>query len=113
MNKLRMLPGLPESFRSGASMMLVVLCAVVLTFGAVFYLWQRYQFVRLGYQVERMRTDRARLEADIEPLQLEADYLSRPERINSLARRVLKMRPPRPNQVIVLENDVPPAAESR
>lgn len=111
MKDSRILPSLSKALRSGASMMLVVLCAAVLTFGAVFYLWQRYQFVRLGYEVETPRAQRARLEAGIEPLQVEADFLSRPGRIGRLARERLGMQRPVPSQVIVLEGDVPLAAK--
>lgn len=113
MNDFKLLSSLPEALRAGASMMLVVLCALVLTFGAVFYLWQRYQFIHLGFEVEHLRTLKGNLAAEIEPLQMESDYLSRPERIEILARERLGMRPPQPRQVIVLENNVTPVSESK
>ena len=113
MKDFKVLPRLPEALRTGSSLMLVVLCAVVLTFGAVFYLWQRYQFIRLGYEVERLRADKSRLEEIIEPLRVEAEYLARPQRIEALARERLGMRPPTSRQVIRLESDVPLAAESQ
>jgi cell division protein FtsL len=112
------MPRLPASLGSLPYLALLVLCAAVLTFGAVFYLWQRYQFVRLGYEVETLRAARTRLVEAIEPLEVEVHYLSRLERIDALARTRLGMRPPRPDQVIVLEDlvpedHVPPAAASR
>ena len=90
-------------FRTGASAVLVVLCAVVIAAGGLFYLWQRYQFTRLGFEVAQLRQRKAELEERIEPLQVEVDYLSRLERIDTLAREQLGMRPPAPGQVIVLE----------
>lgn len=103
----------PEALRAGASLMVVVVCALVLTFGALFYIWQRYQFIALGFEVERLRAERTRLEEEIDPLQMESDYLSRPERIEILARERLGMRPPRPGQVIVLENHGPSLPQTR
>jgi cell division protein FtsL len=109
----KLIARVPASLGSASYLVLLVLCAAVLTFGAVFYLWQRYQFVRLGYEVDTLRADRTRLVEAIEPLEVEVQYLSRPERIDALARARLGMRPPRPDQVIVLEDDVPLAATPR
>lgn len=100
---------LAAPFRSASYVVVVVLCAAVLTFGAMFYLWQRYQYVRLGFQVDRLRARKARLVERIEPLQVEAAYLARPERIDALARDQLGMRMPRPSQVIVEEPGAAPA----
>jgi cell division protein FtsL len=94
-------------FRSGASAVLVVLCAFVIAAGGLFYLWQRFQFTKLGFEVARLRQLKAQLEERIEPLQVEVDYLSRLERIDTLAREQLGMRPPAPGQVIVLEGHAP------
>jgi cell division protein FtsL len=110
---LKLVRRLPGALGSVPYLMLAVLCAVVLTVGAVFFVWQRYQFVRLGYEVDRLRAHRAQLEEAIEPLEVEAQYLSRLERIDRLARDRLGMQPPYPSQVIVLESDVPAAQSSR
>jgi cell division protein FtsL len=90
-------------FRSGASAALVVACAIVIAAGGLFYLWQRFQFTKLGFEVARLRQVKAQLEERLEPLQVEVDYLSRLERVDKLAREQLGMRPPTPGQVIQLE----------
>ena len=110
---LKLVRRLPAVLGSASYVVLVVLCAVVITVGAVFFLWQRYQFVRLGYEVNVLRAHKARLEEAIEPLEVEVQYLSRLERIDRLARSELGMHPPYPAQVIVLESDVPLAEPSR
>ncbi|HKI97999.1 MAG TPA: cell division protein FtsL [bacterium] len=110
---LKLVRRLPAALGSASYVVLVVLCAVVLTVGAVFFLWQRYQFVRLGYQVDRLRTEQSRLREAIEPLEVEVQYLSRLKRIDELARTQLHMHDPDPSQVIVLESDVPAAQSSR
>ena len=94
-------------FRAGTSAVLVVLCAAVIAAGGLFYVWQRFQFTKLGFEVARLRQQKAELEERIEPLQVEVDYLSRLERIDPLAREQLGMRPPVPGQVIVLEGHAP------
>jgi len=93
---------LPRMVQSVSYLTLVLVCAMVLTVGAVFFVWQRYQFVRLGFEVNKLRSEKARLEESIEPLTLEVRYLSRPARISELA-RAQGLRPPRLEQVVILE----------
>jgi cell division protein FtsL len=95
-------------FRTGASAVLVVLCAFVIAAGGLFYVWQRFQFTKLGFEVAQLRQRKADLQAQLDPLQVEVDYLSRLERIDTVARQQLGMRPPAPNQVIVVEGHAAP-----
>ncbi len=88
--------------RRGSSLVPVVLCAAILTLGALFFLWQRYQFVRLGFTVAELRQRKAALQNIIEPLEIEVEYLSRLERIDALATQLLRMRQPRPSEVRTL-----------
>jgi len=113
MMDFRLVSRLPRALGRASTVVLTVLCAVVLTVGAVFFLWQRYQFVRLGYEVNQLRAEQARLEDSIEPLEVEVQYLSRLERIDELARGQLNMHAPLPSQVIVLESNVPAAEPTR
>ena len=87
----------------GGTLLLIVGCAALLTIGALFFVWQRYQFVRLGFEVGALRHRQAALQERIEPLEVEAQYLARPERIEAIARERLGMRPPHPEQVIEIE----------
>jgi len=89
--------------RPASFMVLIVLCALVLTLGALLYLWQRYQYIRLGFEVGALLREKSKLEERIEPLQVEAAYLARPERIEKLAREAYGMTPPKPDHVIVVE----------
>jgi cell division protein FtsL len=95
--------------RRSSTAVLIVACAVVLSVGAVFFVWQRYQFIRLGFIVHALREQQAAIADRIEPLRVEVEYLSRLERIDALARQQLGMRPPTPSQVIVIEGYGPPA----
>ena len=53
--------------RGASTLMLVVLCCAILTLGALFFVWQRYQFVRLGFEVGALREREARLRVAIGP----------------------------------------------
>jgi len=91
----------------------LLVCALLISLGAIFFVWQRYQYVRLGFEVAELRREKARLETTIEPLIVEVEYLSRLERIDKLAREKLGMRAPQPNQVLVLEKDGSSSAASQ
>jgi len=70
---------------------------------AVFFVWQRYQYVQLGRQVARLQAQETLLRQVIEPLEVEVDYLSRPERVEDIARSRLGMRQPEPDHVYRLD----------
>jgi cell division protein FtsL len=93
----------------GTTLLVVIGCGALLTLGALFFVWQRYQFIRLGFEVGALRQRQAELQERIEPLEVEAEYLARPERIEAIARERLGMRPPSPSQVIVIEPPREPA----
>jgi cell division protein FtsL len=87
----------------GAALGLVVACAFLLTLGGLVFVWQRYEFVRLGFEVGELRRRQSQLQERIGPLEIEVEYLSRPERIETIARGRLGMRPPLPGDVILLD----------
>jgi len=87
----------------GAALGLIVACAFLLTLGGLAFVWQRYEFVRLGFEVAALRQRQTQLQERIGPLEIEVEYLSRPERIEAIARGRLGMRPPLPADVILLQ----------
>ena len=86
-----------------ASLLPVVAGASILALAAVFFVWQRHQHVQLGFEVAKLRREKARLEELIEPLVVEVEYLSRLERIDAIARKKLGLRAPEPGQITILE----------
>ncbi len=72
---------------------------LVFLFGLLFA-WQSFQFVRDGYQVEEVKTQRDALEEWNRQLRLEQASLADPQRIDKLARRELGLAPPQPQQMI-------------
>lgn len=91
----------------------ILICAGLITVGAVFYVWQRWQYISLGFDVAGLRTRAAALERRLEPLEVEVDYLTRPERIDAIAQQRLGLHMPVPSQIIVVDTDGPVPAERR
>lgn len=95
-------PRVDQPRASARTVGVLVVCALVLTFGAVFYVWQRYQYIKLGFEVNNLRREKARMEEIIDPLEVEAAYLSSPARLEALARE-LGLKEPKPAQVVVVD----------
>lgn len=77
------------------------------------FVWERVDIVRLGYRIERLKSDKVRLERERDELQVRVSSLTSPERIAKVATEKLGMVPPRQDQVVLvrLEPEVPsPAA---
>ncbi len=66
----------------------LLLFAFCLTAGALLYLWQRQQWTQLAFRLEQLRTIQAQLEEELHPLDAEVGYLSRPQRVADLAKKM-------------------------
>ena len=77
-----------------------VLIAAAMTFVLLFgYAWQNFRMVRLGYQIEVLRGQEAKLQKWNRGLRLEAANLRDPVRIYALAENDLGLAPPQPGQL--------------
>jgi cell division protein FtsL len=65
--------------------------------------WQNFELIRYGYRIEQLQTARQDEERANRHLRLEVQALQRPQRIEGIARRQLKMVWPGPTGSIVLE----------
>lgn len=82
----------------------VFLAAVVVLFALCFgYAWQRYEMVRLGYQLEAARLQQANLEQWNRGLELQQASLRSPVRIYSLAEARLGMQTAQPGQILAMD----------
>ena len=89
---------LRQSIAIGCVLVLVLLTTV----------WQHFELIRHGYQLEQMQRDRA-AEAEINRhLRLEIETLRSPRRIESLATGRLGMVSPGADDAIVIERVTPP-----
>ena len=65
--------------------------------------WQHFEVIRFGYRLEQLQQARAAEEQVSRHLKLQVQVLQRPQRIEQIARRQLKMVQPGPNDSVVLE----------
>ncbi len=84
---------------------LLALSVLIFLFGFLLA-WQHFQCVRLGYQIEQLKTQRTGLEESNHQLRLEQAGLADPQRIDTLARVKLGMASPSPQQVIRVDPEV-------
>ncbi|ORJ62460.1 cell division protein FtsL [Geothermobacter hydrogeniphilus] len=67
---------------------------------SLFIVWSRLQVVNLDYDISRLESELRALGQQTQQLRLEAASLSRPDRIEALARRDLGLRFPTSRQII-------------
>lgn len=82
-------------------MMLAVLGAMLALLFA--YAWQRFEMVRLGYQMEAVRQQTVNLEQWNRGLELQQAALRSPDRLYTLAEGKLGMQSAQPGQILALD----------
>jgi cell division protein FtsL len=75
--------------------------------------WQHFELVRNGYRIEQMQQQRAAEEKVNRHLKLNIQTLSRPDRIEQLASRRLKLVQPSADDTFILERVVPSEPPAR
>ena len=65
--------------------------------------WQHFELIRYGYRLEQLQQARTAEEQLNRHLKLQVQSLQRPQRIELIARRQLKMVQPGPDDAVVLE----------
>jgi cell division protein FtsL len=86
---------------------------VVLVLVVLFSVWQKFQLVRHGYEMETLQKQRAAEEEVNRHLRLEIETLRSPQRIEELATKKLHLVEPPPARAIVFERVAAPAPPSR
>ena len=73
------------------------------------FVWERVDVVRLGYSIERLKTQKTLLERERDQLQVKFSALTAPERIARVASDKLGLFPPQQGQVFIIHQqpDVP------
>lgn len=66
------------------------------------FVWERVDVVRVGYQIERLKTQKLLLERERDQLQVKFSALTAPERIAKVATDKLGMTPPQQGQVLMV-----------
>ena len=71
------------------------------------FVWERVDIVRLGYHVERLKTQKVLLERERDQLQVKFSALTAPERIAKVATDKLGLVPPQQGQVFIVHPQPP------
>jgi cell division protein FtsL len=66
------------------------------------FVWERVDVVRLGYQIERLKTQKVLLERERDQLQVKFSALTAPARIAKVATEKLGLVPPQQGQVLMV-----------
>jgi cell division protein FtsL len=66
------------------------------------FVWERVDVVRLGYSIERLKTQKTLLERERDQLQVKFSALTAPERIARVATDKLGLFPPQQGQVFII-----------
>ena len=68
------------------------------------FVWERVDMVRIGYQIERLKRDKAVLERQRDELRVKVSALSAADRIAKLATEKLGMNLPQQGQVVIVQS---------
>ena len=81
----------------------------VVTSMILLFVWERVDVVRLGYQIERLKSQKVLLERERDELRVRLSSLTAPERIARAASEKLSMVLPEKGQVVLvhLEPELP------
>lgn len=66
------------------------------------FVWERVDVVRLGYSIERLKTQKTLLERERDQLQVKVSALTAPERIARVATDKLGLFPPQQGQLFII-----------
>ena len=94
----------PRADRAGGRRRFVVVAFLALALiGVVLvHVWLRLQVVHMGYVLSSASKLQSRLEQKNRELKIELATMTSPDRLESLARRRLGLKPPEKGQIIVL-----------
>ncbi len=84
------------------SLVLFTLLVLLLTGGALFYVWSRIQAIQLGYEISNVLKEEKTLTETNKKLRLEIATLKSCARVERFATEELRMAKPKPEQVIVI-----------
>ena len=92
----------PEVLFSSKYLLQVISFAICLAaMGGLLYVWQWSNFTNIGYRIQKLEKQHSTLKSQIELLEIEISYLKRPKRLESIAKKQLKLRPPKAQQLII------------
>jgi cell division protein FtsL len=89
-----------------------VMIGAAMTAMILLFVWERVDIVRLGYHIERLKSQKIALERERDELRVRLTSLTSPERIARAATEKLNMMLPEKGQVILVHLDSEPDSVS-
>jgi cell division protein FtsL len=68
------------------------------------FVWERGDIVRVGYQIQRLKAEKTRLERERDHLRVQLSALSAPDRIAKVATERLGMTLPQDGQIVMVSS---------
>ena len=81
-------------WQSMQSFRITLLVWVLVTIGGIFYLSQWMNYRQVAHRIDSLETKRSKLSSQIELLEVEISYLTRPQRLEILAEKTMRMVAP-------------------
>ena len=76
-----------------------ILCTLFIITLLTFYIWHQAETIRLGYKTRELEEDISNIKKEIEQLEAEKASLLSLERVEQIAKRKLRMKPPEEHQI--------------
>jgi len=99
---LRPIPKINGFSLQRASLLPTLLFVAAVLAISLFIVWSRLQVVSFDYDIASLEGSLRSLQHETQQLKLEAASLSRPDRVEALARKELGLRFPSPQQIITV-----------
>jgi len=99
--------------RSSRELLWLILLGAVLVLGGVLYAWPHLQLREAGKAAQELSRDKERLLEENRKLRLEKATLEDLRRVEAIASRDLGMKPPAPEETIVIELPAPPGTAAQ
>ena len=81
-------------WQSMQSFRITLLVCGLVTIGGIFYLSQWINYRQVAHRIDSLETKRSKLSSQIELLEVEISYLTRPQRLEVLAEKTMQMKAP-------------------
>ena len=81
-------------WQSMQSFRITLLVWGLVTIGSIFYLSQWMNYRQVAHRIDSLETKRSKLSSQIELLEVEISYLTRPQRLEILAEKTMRMAAP-------------------
>jgi len=94
-----------EKARRAKELWAILLTTLIILVGALSYVWQHIQVIRIGYEVERLNAELSALTHEEKELTVKIAQLKSLARIDEIARKRLRMVDPAPSQIILFSGE--------